>query len=326
MMPTAMQNPHYPTSGDPIVFFDVETSGLCARKDSIIELAAVKFIPGADTHPHIQHLIATERPLSPFITKLTGINDDMLMTQGRPMQDVLDEFIDFIEDHPLVAFNINADARFLNAVVERHGRPPLRNIGHCALARARLAWPELGSHKLVKLAKHLELEVGTAHRALDHTRLALEVYFRALQVEGVREPARAADRSIAAGAPSIIPVITGPRQFRIEVLGTRRYQDIFEAVCGPRTGKGAALDIPVQLRIETGSNAVKVMLQEEVVGNLAPRVAIDFRRALVERDLAGFRHFECAATIRGGRISKVPAEGDYVMWLDLPQDDDEGPR
>lgn len=317
-----MRDSHYPQSGDPIVFFDFETTGLCSKKDLIIEVAAVKYIPGAQSHPHMTQLIAIDRPLPRLITNLTGITDDMLRAEGRPMPAVLDEFIEFIGDHDLVAFNINFDVRFLNAAVDRHGRRPLNNIGHCALASARAAWPELSSHKLVHLATHLDLNTGMAHRALNDTLLALEVYFHSLQTGHPSKPERSPNKTIKAGAPSVIPVITGPRQFRIEVLGTRRHQEAFEAVCGPRTQKGTVLDTQVQLRLEATSNAVKVLLNEDVVGNLAPRVAQDFRRAAIEGELAEFRHFECSAKIRGGKISESPDEGCYVMWLDIPQDDD----
>jgi len=317
-----MHNLHYPVSGRPIVFFDFETTGLCAKKDSIIEVAAVKYVPGSDSHPHMQQLIRIDRPLPRFITKLTGITDEMLQAEGKRMDEVLDEFIAFIGDHDVVAFNINFDTRFLNAAIERHGRRPLNNIGYCALATARSAWPDLESHKLVRLAAHLKLDVGTAHRALNDTLLALEVYFRALQMENDDAPRVSSRKTVASGAPSIIPCINGPRQFRIEVLGTRRFQSVFEAVCGPPTARGAALDIQVQLRVESKSNAVKVLVNEEVVGNLAPRVAQDFRRALIEGELAEFTHFECSAKIRGGRVSDTPDDRDYVMWLDIPQDDD----
>jgi len=317
-----MGDSHYTVSGNPIVFFDFETTGLCSRTDAIIEIAAVKYVPGADSHAHMQQLILIDRPLPRFITKLTGITDEMLQTKGRRMDEVLDEFIEFIGDHDVVAFNINFDTRFLNAAIERHGRQPLNNIGHCALARARAAWPDLDCHKLGYLATHLKLDVGPAHRALNDTLLALEVYFLSLQANGPHMPKSPTSRAVATGAPSVIPSITGPRQFRIQVLGTRRYQQTFEAICGPRTEKGAALDIQVQLRVETGSNAVKVLVQEEVVGNLAPKVAQDFRRALLAGNLAEFRHFECAAKIRGGRISDSSNDGSYVMWLDIPQDDD----
>lgn len=317
-----MRDSHYPLSGDPIVFFDFETTGLCPKKDSIIEVAAVKYVPGADAHPHMQRLVAINRPLPGFITKLTGITDEMLLESGQPMDKILDEFIDFIADHPVVAFNINFDARFLNAAIERHGRKPIHNVGHCALARARAAWPDLDNHRLITVAKHLDLKLGTSHRALDDTLLALEVYFRSLQVDGGVVSAQKSSKAVATGAPAAIPVITGSRQFRIEVLGTRRHQDVFERVCGPRSVKGAALDIQVQLRVESRSNAVRVLLGEEVIGNLAPRVAIDFRQALLAGDLTEFKHFECAAKIRGGRTVGPPSEGDYVMWLDIPQDDD----
>lgn len=317
-----MRDSHYPRSGDPIVFFDFETTGLCAKKDRIIEVAAVKYIPGAESHPHMTHLIAIDRPLPKFITNLTGITDDMLRTNGRPMPAVLDEFIDFVGDHDLVAFNINFDARFLNAAIERHDRRPLGNIGRCALASARTAWPDLPSHKLIHLATHLALDTGTAHRALNDTLLALEVYFHSQQGDIPRKPETTRNNTMKAGAPAAMPVISGPRQFRIEVLGTRRYQGAFESVCGPRTQKGTVLDTQVQLRLEATSNAVKVLLHEDVVGNLAPRMAQDFRRAAIEGELAEFTHFECSAKIRGGKISESPNDGHYVMWLDIPQDDD----
>jgi DNA polymerase III epsilon subunit family exonuclease len=309
-------------SGEPIVFFDFETTGLSPTSDLIIEVAAIKYVPGADTHPHIEHLIAIDRPLPKFISRLTGISDTMLQTNGRPMDIVLDEFIDFIEDYPVVSYNINFDARFLNAAIARHGRQPIRNTGRCALAQARSAWPELDSHKLLNVAKHLDLKTGSAHRALDDTLLALEVYFRSLQSDRAVGLTHCQKKAVDSGAPSIIPTISGPRQFRIEVLGTRRNQEVFERVCGPRSAKGAALDIQVQLRVETNSNAVRVLLQEEVIGNLAPRVAQDFRHALVEGDLAECRHFECSAKIRGGKLSDASNDGHYVMWLDIPQDDD----
>ncbi|MGH8855944.1 MAG: 3'-5' exonuclease [Telluria sp.] len=316
-----MDNSHYPASGEPIVFFDFETTGLSPKKDAIIEVAAVKYVPGAASHPQLQHLIAIDRPLPRFISNLTGITDGMLLSEGRRMDEVLDEFISFIGDHTVVSFNINFDAGFLNAAIERHGRRPLNNVAHCALERARLAWPELPNHKLLNLADHLGLEKGTAHRALNDTLWAMEVYFRSFHAN-TNEPVKRNSKTMASESPAAMPVITGPRQFRIEVLGTRRYQEAFEAVCGPRSVKGAALDIQVQLRVETSSKAVRVLLNEEVVGNLAPRVALDFRRAIVEGELLEFRHFECSAKIRGGRICEPKADGIYVMWLDLPQDDD----
>jgi len=317
-----MRDSHYPVSGDPIVFFDLETTGLCSRTDAIIEIAAVKYIPGAQAHPHMARLIRIDKPVPRFITNLTGITDEMLGVSGHRMEQVLDEFIEFIADHDVVAFNLNFDTRFLNAAIARHGRRPLRNHGHCALARAREAWPEMETHKLAHLATRLALDNVAAHRALNDTLLALEVYFCALHASTVSTPPTLKSKALATGTPSAIPAISGPRQFRIEVLGTGHHQAHFERVCGPRTEHGAVLDIQVQLRVETGSKGVRVLLEEEVIGNLSPRMAQDFRRALIDGDLAEFSHFECAAKIRGGRVSTPPNDGNYVMWLDIPQHDD----
>ncbi len=306
----------------PIVFFDLETTGLCSRNDRIIEIAAIKFVAGHEHHSSMSQLIAIDRPVPRFITRLTGITDEMLSREGLPLESALDTFIDFIGDHSLVAFNINFDARFIKAAIERHGRRPLGNTALCALQAAREAWPELDSHKLINLARHLNLEQGTSHRALNDARLAAEVFFRAMSSDAQKPVIRQVTKSFAHESVSTIPIISGSRQFRIEVLGKDRFQDVYERVCGPRSDGGPALDIQAQLRLERNSSAVKVLIEEEVIGNLSPRIAQDFRRAIIAGDLGAFTHFECSAKIRGGRRTADGSTNPYEMWVDIPQDDD----
>ncbi|WP_311965901.1 hypothetical protein, partial [Acinetobacter baumannii] len=38
--------------------------------------------------------------------------------------------------------------------------------------------------------------------------------------------------------------------------------------------------------------------------------------------LGEFKHFKCSAKISGAKICSTPDAGHYVMWLDIPQDDD----
>lgn len=313
-----MSNSHYPLSGEPVVFIDFATTGLCPKRDLIIELGAVRHIPGAGPHPELTQLIDINRGLPRFVAERTGINDGMLLASGRRMNEVLDEFLAFAGDHPVVSFNINHDAAFLNAALARHGRPALRNQGRCALAAARTAWPALPDHRLGSLARHLGLEQAAGERALDHARLARDIWFHALQALPEDQLDRIAGKPLDGGAPAPIPRIDGPGTFRFEVVGTRRYQDVFERLCGPRTPKGAALDIPVQLRVDPDSNAVRVLLHEQLVGNLGPRAALDFRRWLAGGKLAGQTHLECAASIRGGTVQTSQEDGNYVMWVDLP--------
>lgn len=67
-----------------IVFLDTETTGLSAESDAIIELGLVRasFSPSAKKLVSIDRIVSAYedpgRPLSPFITELTGITDDMV--------------------------------------------------------------------------------------------------------------------------------------------------------------------------------------------------------------------------------------------------------
>lgn len=174
--------------------------------------------------------------------------------------------------------------------------------------RAREAWPNLPNRKLVHLADYFGLENSVAHRALNDTLWALEVYFRDARAHPTTSPSPAT-KALSTGSPSVIPVTTGPRQSRIEVLGTKRYQQSFEAMCGPRTNKGAALHIHVKLRVETKLSAVCVLIRDEVIENLVPRIAQDFRLAIIEGHLGELTHFECSVEIRGRGFAALQMKG-----------------
>jgi len=313
-----MSNSPYPHSGEPVVFIDFATTGLCPKRDLIIELAALKHIPGGEQHPYLERLIDINRAVPRFVAERTGINDGMLLASGRRMDEVLDDLLAFVSDHPVVSFDINHDAAFLNAALARHGRPALHNEGRCALAAARAAWPGLPDHRLPTLARHLGLEQTAGERALDHARLARDVWFHALQALPGEARGNTIGKPLAGGAPAPTAFIDGPGEFRFEVVGTRRYQDVFESLCGPRTPKGAALEIPVQLRVDPDSNAVRVLLHGHMVGNLGPRVALEFRGWLAGSALAGQTYLACAASILGGTVRTSQEDGNYVMWVDLP--------
>ena len=68
----------------PIVFLDTETTGLSADSDVIIELGLVRasYSPSAKKLVSIDRIVSAYedpgKPLSPFITELTGLTDDMV--------------------------------------------------------------------------------------------------------------------------------------------------------------------------------------------------------------------------------------------------------
>jgi len=85
------------------VVFDVETTGLSAVRDKIIEIAAVK-ISASEVIEKFQMFVDPKEPLSEFTTSLTSITDEMV--KGQPtIDEALPKFLAFAKDTVLVAHN-----------------------------------------------------------------------------------------------------------------------------------------------------------------------------------------------------------------------------
>lgn len=147
------------------VVFDVETTGLSAIYDSIIELAAVKMHKGnvIDT---FEAFINPGHPLSATTISLTGITDKMVQEQGRPEIDVMKEFQAFCKDTILVAHNASFDMGFLNTTYRKHQLPEATNPVIDTLELSRVLHPELKSHRLNTLAKKYGVALEQHHRAV----------------------------------------------------------------------------------------------------------------------------------------------------------------
>ena len=147
-----------------IVCVDLETTGLDRRRDVIIEIGAVVLKNGKITE-EFNTFVSPDRKLSPQITQLTGITDQML--KGAPSQrEALQAFFDFAGDRPLAAHNADFDMGFLAAGCERYGIP-FRNASVDSLILAQNLLPELGKYKLDIVAEHLHLPAFNHHRASD---------------------------------------------------------------------------------------------------------------------------------------------------------------
>jgi hypothetical protein len=124
----------------------------------------------------------------------------------------------------------------------------------------------------------------------------------------------------------MIPTITGPLYFAIEVVGESHYQKQFIKHCGAPRPKGYNLKVQVHLYLENenphDSNAVAVLLNGGKVGHLPKNTAKDFRRAVIAGDLGTHKTFECEGIIKGGWDKGNGDFGLFGIWLDLPQDDD----
>lgn len=153
-------DPEYPLSGRYVVF-DIETTGLSARNDQIIEIGAVK-VEGSSVVDTFSSFVRYDRPLSEFTKTLTNITDEML-ADAPGIDEVFDRFIAFVGDLPLVAHNADFDMSFINRLCMEKGIALIPSIDTIKLARHFL---EIKRYGLETLVRHLKIPFSNHHRAV----------------------------------------------------------------------------------------------------------------------------------------------------------------
>ncbi len=99
---------------DDFVVIDFETTGLSASNSKIIELAAVRFRGGKPAE-EFQQLVNPGEPIPTQIIEITNITDEMVADEPT-IEEVGQEFVDFVGELPLVAHNIRFDLAFLKGI------------------------------------------------------------------------------------------------------------------------------------------------------------------------------------------------------------------
>ncbi len=149
---------------DEFVAFDLETTGLFSRTDTIIEIGAVVIRQGREVD-RFQAFINPGRKLDPKIVELTGITDEMLR-DAPSAEEVFPKFIEFVGDRVLVAHNADFDTGFIRAECSRQGIPYTFTSAD-TLVLAQNLMPNLGKHKLDIVAGAMSLPEFNHHRAAD---------------------------------------------------------------------------------------------------------------------------------------------------------------
>jgi DNA polymerase III epsilon subunit family exonuclease len=150
------------------VAFDLETTGLLAEIDRVVEVGAVRFDGEGRELGRFETLVNPGRAMSPAAQAIHGLGDAELA--GAPaMRQVLPGFVAFLGDPSattLLAHNGAFDAGFLGRELGRVGRPPPDHQVVDTLAFARRRLPHLPNHRLDTLARALDLDPDGPHRAL----------------------------------------------------------------------------------------------------------------------------------------------------------------
>jgi DNA polymerase-3 subunit epsilon len=207
--------------GQRSVLFDTETTGLDpATGDRIIEIAAIELIRDLPTGKIFHRLVDPQRDIPDEATRIHGFSRGDLM--GKPQfSEIVDEFLAFIGDSPLVAHNAPFDFGFVNAELSRLSLPPLdpsRMVDTLALAKARFpGMPNSLNALCGRFA--IDLSERTTHNALLDCRLLADVY---VELTGGRQrgltltAASQAEQSFAYTRPTArTPIIILPTEAQL---------------------------------------------------------------------------------------------------------------
>ena len=150
--------------------FDLETTGVSPQTDKVIEISAIKVRNGKAVG-EFSSLVNPMRNIPYGATRVNGITDEMVA--DKPVfEEVLGDFLDFIEDDILVGHNIHDfDMKFIHRDCEAFFRMFLGNDYIDTLPLARKCLPQLGHHKLTDLAMYYKISINGAHRALNDCRM-----------------------------------------------------------------------------------------------------------------------------------------------------------
>jgi DNA polymerase-3 subunit epsilon len=156
----------------PFVVVDVETTGGSAHAgDRVTEVAAVA-LQGTEIRDAFHSLVNPERPIPPFITRLTGISNAMV--DGAPLfRDIAGNLAAELAGRVFVAHNARFDWGFLNAEFERVANAPLSAITDAQLCTVRLArrmLSHLPRRNLDAVAHHYGVRIDGRHRAAGDAR------------------------------------------------------------------------------------------------------------------------------------------------------------
>ncbi len=166
---------------DSFVAFDLETTGLNAQKDHIIEIGAVLFRNGEEIE-RFQTFVDPHMKLERLTTELTGITDDML--KGAPdIGEALPKFLAFVGDHPVVAHNADFDTGFVRSACKKLGLPYVLTSAD-TLTMSQVLMTSLKQHKLNLIADALNLPEFQHHRAVDDALTCGTIFCRFTQMLG----------------------------------------------------------------------------------------------------------------------------------------------
>ena len=142
---------------------DIETTGLSPAIEKITEIA-IYLHDGEKITDSYSTLINPERRISPYITQLTGITNEMVEDAPK-FWEIAKDIITLTENRTFVAHNASFDYNFI--------RSEFKSLGYnfsrdrlCTVKLSRKIIPGFKSYSLGNLCNSLHIIVNDRHRAM----------------------------------------------------------------------------------------------------------------------------------------------------------------
>jgi DNA polymerase-3 subunit epsilon len=164
------------------IILDTETTGFNSRGDDrIVEIACLEIFNKKVTSNVFHSYINPLRDIPLNATRIHNITTDMV--KDKPTFNLIaQDFLDFVQDDPLIIHNAPFDMGFINAELERCNLNPLSNMQAIdTLVMARKKFPG-SNNTLDGLCKRYKIDLSNRqfHGALIDCDLLVQVYIELL--------------------------------------------------------------------------------------------------------------------------------------------------
>lgn len=169
------------------IVLDTETTGISpAEGHRVCEIGCVELDNHMATGRTFHVYVNPQRDMPEGAFRVHGLSEDFLRDKPK-FAEVVDDFLKFITDTPLVIHNASFDMGFLNTELEKLGKkslPPSQAIDTLAIARRKFPGAQ---NSLDALCRRFNVDNSNRvqHGALLDAELLAEVY---LELIGGREP------------------------------------------------------------------------------------------------------------------------------------------
>lgn len=162
-----------------LIAADTETTSLDVEKGKIVEIGAVEIEDGIPTGKYFHYYLNPDGiKMDLESSEVCGIYDHMLI--GKPkFCDIIDHWLEFIQDSPLIFHNAPFDMKFLSKEFEVCNRPMFNNQIIDTLEMARQKYPGQRCSldaicDRLKISREIRKETG--HGALLDAKILAKVY------------------------------------------------------------------------------------------------------------------------------------------------------